>query len=153
MVFYATDAGFETKLPVRSAETRERRGQPWFSAQFRSRISGEQLEEGQGRTLDVSARGCKIESEVTVEPGMALECRIHIPGLDRPLRRDEAEIKWRTGTIFGVLFTCITSQEFEKLKRVLTELEREQSGACLMRNKLVARWSPAVSVAKGKLLK
>lgn len=75
--------------------------------------------------MDISAGGCKIESEVTVEPGTVLECRIHIPGLGWPLRIDEAQVKWTKGNVFGVLFTGINPQELEKLKMVLAELERE----------------------------
>ena len=40
----------------------ERRVQPRFSTQFRSTFSKDQ-QEGQGRTLDLSIGGCKIESE------------------------------------------------------------------------------------------
>ncbi|MCP9451353.1 MAG: PilZ domain-containing protein [Nitrospira sp.] len=124
LFFYAKDASSEAGPSSCQSETRERRGQPRFSAQFRSCLSGGQLE-GQGRTVDISAGGCKIESEVTVPPGTVLECRIYIPGLDWPLRIDEAQVKWTKGNVFGVLFTGVNPQEREKLKMVLAELERE----------------------------
>ncbi|MBM4128460.1 MAG: PilZ domain-containing protein, partial [Nitrospira sp.] len=53
--------------PSKPQET-ERRIQPRFTTQFRSTFSG-QRQEGQGRTLDISAGGCKIESELKVERG------------------------------------------------------------------------------------
>jgi hypothetical protein len=102
----------------------DRRAQPRFTTQFRSTFSG-QRQEGQGRTLDVSAGGCKIESDMKVEQGAKLECRLHIPGLDWPLRIDEAIVRWADGNSFGIAFSRVTSEEFEKLKTVLSELEQD----------------------------
>jgi len=104
----------------------ERRIQPRFTTQFRSTFSG-QRQEGQGRTLDISAGGCKIESDVKVEAelGAKFECRLHIPGLDWPLRIDEAMVRWVDGNTFGIGFTRISPEEFEKLQTVLKALEHD----------------------------
>jgi hypothetical protein len=103
----------------------DRRIQPRFTAQFRSTFSGHRLE-GQGRTLDVSAGGCKIESDVKVEQGAKVECRLHIPGLDWPLRIDEATVRWVDGNSFGIAFSRITPEECAKLKAVLADLEQDE---------------------------
>lgn len=103
----------------------DRRVQPRFTTQFRSTFSG-QRQEGQGRTLDVSAGGCKIESDIQVEQGAKLECRLHIPGLDWPLRIDEATVRWVDGHSFGIAFSRISPEEFAKLKMVLSELEQDE---------------------------
>ena len=103
----------------------DRRVQPRFTAQFRSTFSG-QRQEGQGRTLDVSAGGCKIESGMKVEQGAKFECRLHIPGLSWPLRIDEATVRWIDDKSFGVAFSRITPEEFAKLKTVLSELEQDE---------------------------
>ncbi|MDH5669174.1 MAG: PilZ domain-containing protein [Nitrospira sp.] len=100
----------------------DRRDQPRFNTQFRSSLSG-QYQEGQGRTLDVSSGGCKIESDLKVEQGATFECRLHIPGLDWPLRVDEATVRWTDGKTFGIAFTKIDPQELEKLKTVLADLD------------------------------
>ena len=99
----------------------DRRDQPRFNTQFRSSLSG-QYQEGQGRTLDISSGGCKIESDLKVEQGTTFECRLHIPGLDWPLRVDEATVRWTDGKTFGIAFTKIHPQELEKLKTVLADL-------------------------------
>lgn len=106
-------------------QSQDRRVQPRFTAQFRSTFSG-QRQEGQGRTLDVSAGGCKIESDMKVEQGAKFECRLHIPGLDWPLRIDEATVRWIDGNSFGIAFSRITPEECAKLKTVLSELERDE---------------------------
>jgi hypothetical protein len=103
----------------------ERRVQPRFTTQFRSTFSGNK-QEGQGRTLDISAGGCKIESDMKVEPGSKFECRLHIPGLDWPLRIDEATVRWVDGHSFGIAFSRIAPEEFAKLKTVLSNLEGDE---------------------------
>lgn len=102
----------------------ERRIQPRFTTQFRSTFSG-QRQEGQGRTLDISAGGCKIESELKVERGATFECRLHVPGLDWPLRIDEATVRWVDSNTFGIGFTRISPEELHKLETVLKKLEDE----------------------------
>jgi len=106
-------------------QPQDRRVQPRFTAQFRSTFSG-QRQEGQGRTLDVSAGGCKIESDMKVEQGAKFECRLHIPGLDWPLRIDEATVRWVDGNSFGIAFSRITLEECAKLKTILSELEQDE---------------------------
>jgi hypothetical protein len=108
----------------RELREQERRVQPRFTTQFRSTFSG-QRREGQGRTLDLSAGGCKIESDMKVELGGKFECRLHVPGLDWPLRIDEATVRWVESNTFGLGFTRISPQEFDKLQTVLKELEHD----------------------------
>ena len=103
----------------------ERRVQPRFTAQFRSTFSGNR-QEGQGRTVDISAGGCKIESDIKVEQGEKFECRLHIPGLDWPLRVDEAIVRWVGANSFGLAFSRMAPDELVKLTSVLTDLEQEE---------------------------
>jgi hypothetical protein len=103
--------------------SRERRVQPRFTAQFRGTFSGVRGE-GQGRTLDISAGGCKIESDMPVTAGESFECRLHVPGLDWPLRIDEVTVRWVEGKLSGIAFTSMRQDEAAKLARVLAELEQ-----------------------------
>ncbi|TKS64478.1 MAG: PilZ domain-containing protein [Nitrospira sp.] len=102
----------------------DKRQQPRFTAQFRSTFSGGQRE-GQGRTLDLSAGGCKIETDLPVFVGASFECRIYIPGLDWPLRIDEAQVRWVKDNTFGIQFTKIQLDEETKLKEVIASLNEE----------------------------
>ena len=108
-----------------SSSPQDRREQPRFMTQFRGSLSGKN-QEGKGRTLDISSGGCRIESDLKVEQGATFEFRLHIPGLDWPLRVDEATVRWTDGKTFGIAFTKINSQELEKLKEVLADLESEE---------------------------
>ena len=102
----------------------EKRQQSRFTSQFRSTFSGGQRE-GRGRTLDLSTGGCKIETDFPVVVGAAVECRIYVPGLDWPLRIDEAQVRWAKAGTFGIQFTKIQLDEEAKLKRVIARLNEE----------------------------
>lgn len=104
----------------------EKRQQPRFTSQFRSTFSGGQRE-GQGRTLDLSSGGCMIETDVPVVMGASVECRIYIPGLDWPLRIDEAQVRWVKAKTFGIQFTKIQPDEESKLKQVIANLDAERA--------------------------
>jgi c-di-GMP-binding flagellar brake protein YcgR len=102
----------------------EKRQQPRFTSQFRSTISGGQRE-GQGRTRDLSAGGCMIETDFPVAVGTSYECRIYVPGLDWPLRIDEAQVRWVKDNTFGIQFLKIQPDEEEKLRQVIISLNEE----------------------------
>lgn len=119
---------FKSEAPEQAPskpQPRERRVQPRFTTQFRSTFS-RRNEEGQGRTLDVSSGGCKIESDMKVTQGATFECRLHIPGFDWPLRIDEAMVRWIEGNTFGIAFTRIRPEELAKLNIVLADLEHDE---------------------------
>ena len=116
----------DKKLPEAGLSSpAERRIQPRFTTQFRSTFSGSQ-NEGNGRTLDLSIGGCKIESETVVGQGEKFECRLHIPDLDWPIMIDEATIRWVEGKTFGLAFTRIRSGEQDKITALISKLEQEQ---------------------------
>ena len=112
------------QVPAKSS-SHERRIQPRFTTQFRSSFSG-QNKEGQGRTLDISSGGCKIESDMQVVQGATFECRLHVPGFDWPLRIDEATVRWVEGNTFGLAFTRISPKEVSKIEAILKDLECEE---------------------------
>jgi PilZ domain len=109
---------------IKQEPPKEKRQQPRFTSQFRSTISGGQGE-GQGRTLDLSAGGCMIEADFPVVVGAAFECRIYVPGLDWPLRIEEAQVRWVKANTFGIQFMKIQTDEEAKLKQVIASLNEE----------------------------
>ncbi len=102
----------------------EKRQQPRFTAQFRSTFSGGQRE-GQGKTLDLSDGGCRIETDQPVVIGAAFECRIYAPGLNWPLRIEEAQVRWVKGKTFGLQFVSMQPEERVKLQEVIANLRKE----------------------------
>ena len=100
----------------------EKRLQPRFTAQFRSTFSGGQRE-GQGKTLDLSDGGCRIETDQPVVVGAAFECRIYAHGLNWPLRIEEAQVRWVKGKTFGLQFVSMHPDERVKLQQVIADLQ------------------------------
>jgi len=66
-----------------------------------------------------------IETDQPVITGATFECRIYVPGLDWPLRIDEAQVRWVKARTFGVQFTKIQPDEEVKLERVIASLNEE----------------------------
>ena len=110
---------------LKMERTTEKRLHPRFTAQFRSTFSGGQRE-GQGKTLDLSDGGCRVETDQPVVPGASFECRIYVHGLDWPIRIDEAQVRWVKGKIFGLQFVRIQPEERVKLKQIIADLKAEQ---------------------------
>ena len=93
---------------VMDMKTPDRRATPRFRVQFRSTLSASTKLEGTGIMLDLSMGGCRIESPVTVEPGLSLKLRIYVPDVDWPLMIEAASVQWVSGQIFGLAFIRIT---------------------------------------------
>lgn len=107
---------------VKNDRAIEKRLHPRFTAQFRSTFSGGQRE-GQGKTLDLSDGGCRIESDSPVVANASFECRIYAPGLNWPLRINEAQVRWVKGNTFGLQFTSMHPDERAKLKQLIASLK------------------------------
>jgi hypothetical protein len=103
-------------------KTEDRRAMPRLRVQFRTTFSTSSKLEGAGIILDLSMGGCRIESPVTVEPGVSLELRISAPDSERPLMIEAASVQWVSGQTFGLAFFRITETEQQRLRQVISNL-------------------------------
>jgi hypothetical protein len=69
-----------------------------------------------------------IETDLPVVVGASFECRIYVPGLDWPLRIEEAQVRWVKGNTFGIQFVKLHPDEKAKLKQVIGTLNEELQG-------------------------
>jgi len=90
--------------------------------QFRTTFSTSTTLEGTGNMLDLSMGGCRIESPVTVEPGVSLELRIYAPDIEWPLMIEAASVQWVSDQIFGLAFFQIRDTEHQRLEQVIRDL-------------------------------
>lgn len=67
-----------------------------------------------------------IETDFPVVTGTSFECRIYVPGLDWPLRIDEAQVRWVKAKTFGIQFTKIHPDEKAKLDQIIATLNAER---------------------------
>ena len=107
---------------VTDMKTADRRATPRLRVQFRTTFSGTSRLEGTGVMLDLSTGGSRIESPVSVEPGVTLELRIHVPDLEWPLMVEAASVQWVSSRMFGLAFFRITDTERERLAQVINTL-------------------------------
>jgi hypothetical protein len=76
--------------------------------------------EGTGIILDLSRGGCQLESPLLLLPGLSLELRIYVPGLEWPRMIDGADVQWVSEQTAGLAFVRIRETEQQRLDEVLT---------------------------------
>ncbi len=96
-----------------------------FPIKFRSSFSSVGLVGGEGRILDLSVRGCRIESPTEVKPGAALEVRIETTEHEHPIRIQAAVVRWSRDRQFGLEFEVIAPTEWAYLQEFVKQIERE----------------------------
>jgi hypothetical protein len=106
---------------VADMKTTDRRATPRFRVQFQTTFSDATKLEGIGIILDLSTGGCRIESPVTVEPGLSLELRIYVPNVVWRLLIEAATVQWVSGQTFGLAFFRMSETERQRLGQVLTD--------------------------------
>lgn len=105
----------------------DRRKVPRFRVQFRSSFITQYTVEGEGTVIDLSIGGCRVETETMVSAGSYLELRIHVSGVDEPVRIERALVPWARGREFGVGFIRIPPGEQKRLSKVVQDLESDAS--------------------------
>jgi hypothetical protein len=98
----------------------DRRATPRFRVQFRTTVSDPTQPEGTGLMLDLSRDGCRLESLFLFLPGLSLELRIDVPGLEWPLIIDWADVQWVSEETAGLAFVRIRETEQQRLDDMLT---------------------------------
>ena len=80
---------------------------------------------GEGSLLDLSIRGCRIESLIEVKPGATLEVRIEAIGGEPPIQIQAAVVRWSREREFGLEFEVIAPTEWTYLRDVVKQIELE----------------------------
>ncbi len=102
-------------------KSQDRRTTPRFKVQFRTTFSTAPKLDGTGMILDLSAGGCRVESEVSLTPGLSLELRIYAPDLEWPLMVEAATVQWVSSQTFGLAFFRIAESERLRLEQVIRD--------------------------------
>ena len=97
----------------------EQRIEPRVAVQFRAMMSGSVESEGTGTILDLSKSGCRLESPLLMLPGLSLELRIAVPGLEWALMVDGADVQWVEEDRAGLVFVRIRETERQRLDEVV----------------------------------
>ena len=96
-----------------------------FRVQFRSSFSSIAMVGGEGSLVDLSLRGCRIESPTDVQPGASLELQIVAIEHEPPIKIQAAIVRWSRGGQFGLEFEVIASTEWVHLQDIVKQIEGE----------------------------
>lgn len=98
---------------------------PRFPVRFRSAFSSANLVGGEGSVLDLSIRGCRIDSSTEVSPGTTLDVRIQTDGEEPPVQIKQAVVRWSKPRQFGLEFVTLVPEEWTRLQYVVKRIEME----------------------------
>lgn len=98
----------------------EQRTEPRVSVRFHAMVSGSVESEGTGILLDLSQSGCRLESSLLMLPGLSLELRIAVPGLEWALMIDGADVQWADENRAGLSFVRMRETERQRLSDIMT---------------------------------
>ena len=96
-----------------------------FHVKFRSSFSSIGMVGGEGILVDLSIRGCRIESATDVQPGAALEVRIAAIEPEPPIQIQQALVRWSRGRQFGLEFVTMAPEEWARLQHTVKQIEME----------------------------
>jgi hypothetical protein len=97
-----------------------------FPVHFHTVLSGPQLSESVGTVVNLSERGCQIETDSQVFAGIQLALGLHLPGEDSPLSIEKAVVCWNRERAIGVGFITLAPPQQERLSHLITRLKKEQ---------------------------
>jgi len=104
---------------VMNLKVEEKRAAPRVAVQFQAMVSGSVESEGTGMVLDLSQSGCRVESPLLMLPGLSLELRIAVPGLEWALMVDGADVQWADEDRAGLAFVRIRETERQRLDEIV----------------------------------
>ena len=100
------------------------RGQSRLRLQFRGLFSTSvSMVGGEGVLQDLSHHGCRMKSDISLQPGTELElCFFDGSQEAVPIRVELAMVRWANGQEFGVKFLRLQSHEETRLRHVISEM-------------------------------
>lgn len=87
--------------------------------QFRSFSPAGQLVQGEGILIDLTREGCRVKSDVRVQPGAQLELRMYLLDHDVLIAVELSAVRWANGGEFGLEFVRMRSEAQEQIHRVV----------------------------------
>ena len=98
---------------------RERR----YPAYFRTSLSTEKSGNYGGTILDLSSRGCMLQSYMHVVSGTYVGLNLTVPGEERAIEIERAEIRWSREPLYGIEFLAIQPEQHKRLRQIVHNLD------------------------------
>lgn len=78
------------------------------------------IQVGEGRVLDLSWRGCLMETFVPIKVGDTLQLRLSLPKPEPSMLVPQTVVRWVQGSRFGVEFMGMEEKDRVRLNRFVT---------------------------------
>ncbi|TLY13469.1 MAG: PilZ domain-containing protein [Nitrospirae bacterium] len=85
--------------------------------------------EGNGVVSNLSMKGCKVDSEATVEPGDHVSLSLALPGEESPLVVELATVRWTEERSFGLEFISMWPAAETRLRQLVHAIGGRSSEA------------------------
>jgi hypothetical protein len=99
------------------------RKHPGFPVSFSSTLVHKNHFRHAGSVLNLSAKGCCIESIISPFTGMQIAVQLHIPGEPQPILIDNAVVRWSGSAGIGLEFLTIAHPHQDRLNRIIEQLQ------------------------------
>jgi hypothetical protein len=93
-------------------------------SQFSLSISFSGDAEGEGIVVDLSPKGCKVESEAAVKVAEAMSLIILLPDQKAPTTVDLAVVRWVKNDAFGLEFISVGANEAARILEFLADIQK-----------------------------
>jgi len=73
--------------------------------------------------MDLSTKGCCVDSILSPFTGMQLTIHLHIPGESQPILINNAAVRWSGSAGIGLEFLTIAPPHQDRLDRIIEQLQ------------------------------
>ena len=99
------------------------RQHPRFPAAFSGTLGHENHLHRITKSLDLSRKGCRIQSSLRAIAGMKVDLLLYVPEDETPILIEHAVVRWCGSHGIGIEFQSIAAAHQERLDRSLRRLE------------------------------
>lgn len=99
------------------------RKHPRFSVSLSSTLVYKDHFRHAGSVLNISAKGCRVDSIISPFTGMQLTVQLHVPGESKPIEINNAAVRWSGSAGIGLEFLTIAPPHQARLDRIIQRLQ------------------------------
>ena len=96
---------------------------PRFSVSLPSTLVHKDQFSHAGSVRNLSIKGCRIESMISLFTGMQLTMQLHVPGEPQPIVITNAAVRWSGASGIGLEFLSVAPPHQERLDRMIQQLQ------------------------------
>jgi hypothetical protein len=99
------------------------RKHPRFSVSLSSTLVYKDHFRHSGSVLNLSVKGCRVDSIISPFTGMQLTIQLHVPGESKPIVISNAAVRWAGSAGIGLEFLTVAPPHQDRLDRMIQRLQ------------------------------